>query len=453
MLVAGSPADHRQVDVAMTTTYDPSHDLYTDEADVRLELARVQELCRECRRCVDLCGSFPTLFEMLDQMSEPSAELLTPAQQDRVVAECVHCNLCAVGCPYGSGSHEADVDVPRLMLRARAMQFANGHLDTRRAIVKPLLTRPSRVGSLAACLPWLANTVAGWPTGSRRRRLLAWSTGVSADRLLGTFSSQRFSVWFRQRPKITLHRRQAAVTLFPTCLVEHQATSIGKDLVKVYERNGVECSVSGARCCGAPLLHAGDVDAFRKLAEKNMSQLAAEVRRGTDIVAPQPACAHVLAVDSGRHVSTDAARADADLVAQHTYDAAGYLMSLHRADDYVLDTDFEGPRHRRIAYQASSHVRARGKGYPSRDLMRLTGAKIDLIQAPSGVGGIWSLRHRSSAHDSTTERLAEIVAARDCDVVTSDSHLASLAIEERTGLAPVHPIQVIARAYGIPAER
>jgi hypothetical protein len=35
---------------------------------------------------------------------------------------------------------------------------------------------------------------------------------------------------------------------------------IGKDLVKVYERNGIECDNTDAGCCGAPWLHAGNVE-------------------------------------------------------------------------------------------------------------------------------------------------------------------------------------------------
>ena len=443
---------HSDESVTVMTAYDPLLPAYTDEAEVRLEMARVQDVCHECRRCVDLCGSFPTLFAMLDAMAEPSAGLLTPAQQDDVVDECLHCTLCAVGCPYGAGTHEAAVDVPRLMLRARAMQFEHGHRDAPAKVAARVLARPDRVGRVASLKPALASRLIGAPENSRRRRLLARLTGVSAGRRLGEFATQRFSAWFAERPTIKLQRRQAAITLFPTCIVEYQATSIGKDLVKVYERNGVECAVSGARCCGAPLLHAGDLVAFGKLATKNMSQLAAEIREGTDIVVPQPACAHVLTVDSAEHVSTDAARVDAALVAAHTYDASAYLMAMHRGDNYVLDTDFEGVVHRRITYQASSHVRADGVGYPGRDLMRLTGARIDMIQEPSGVGGLWSMRARTDNDDSTSRRMANRVSNGHGQMVACDSHLTSLAIAERTNDMPLHPLQVIARAYGIPTE-
>ena len=50
---------------AMTITYDPKHAAYLDEADVRGEMTRVFDVCDGCRRCVTLCPSFPSLFEMI----------------------------------------------------------------------------------------------------------------------------------------------------------------------------------------------------------------------------------------------------------------------------------------------------------------------------------------------------------------------------------------------------
>ena len=68
----------------MTVTYDPHHPDYLDEADVRLEMSRVFDVCSGCRRCVSLCDSFPTLFGLLDANNKPGADQLTPAQQDYV---------------------------------------------------------------------------------------------------------------------------------------------------------------------------------------------------------------------------------------------------------------------------------------------------------------------------------------------------------------------------------
>jgi glycerol-3-phosphate dehydrogenase subunit C len=35
------------------------------------------------------------------------------------------------------------------------------------------------------------------------------------------------------------------------------------------------------------------------------------------------------------------------------------------------------------------------------------------------------------------------------DLVAGDCHLANTAIDEATGKRPVHPVQVLARAYGL----
>ena len=110
----------------MTTTYDPKDPVYFDEADVREELTRVYDLCHGCRLCFKFCTSFPTLFEMVDKHDDQDAGRLTPAEQDQVVDECFQCKLCYINCPYIPELHEWNLDFPRLMLRADAMQHANG---------------------------------------------------------------------------------------------------------------------------------------------------------------------------------------------------------------------------------------------------------------------------------------------------------------------------------------
>ncbi len=66
---------------------------------------------------------------------------------------------------------------------------------------------------------------------------------------------------------------------------------------------------------------------FTKVAEKNVKALAADVRKGRDIVVPQPTCGYVLKKDYVDYVGG----ADAALVAAHTYDAAEYLMKVHKS--------------------------------------------------------------------------------------------------------------------------
>ncbi len=383
----------------MTITYDPKHPKYFDEADVRNELTRVFDVCHSCRRCVDLCTSFPTMFGMIDHHPDHDAGRLTPAQQNQVVHECFQCKLCYLTCPYTPDLHELAVDFPRLMLRTDAMRHSNGQVSLRDRLTNSVMGHADALGRAASLSAPMANKLVGARQGSLARKAVELATGVSSVRLLPPYARQRFSTWFKRRPRVRIAKRQGRVAVYPTCMVEYQQPSIGHDLVKVYERNGIECSlVDDASCCGAPWLHSGDVAEFTKVAEKNVKALAASVRRGNDIVVPQPTCGYVLKKDYVDYVGG----ADATLVAENTYDAAEYLMKVHKAEGTTLDTDFTGHVPATVTYHAPCHLKAQNVGLKSRDLIRLTGAQRD-----AGAAVQWHRRHVGLARRERAHQRAD----------------------------------------------
>jgi glycerol-3-phosphate dehydrogenase subunit C len=386
---------------------------------------------------------------MIDRHEDRDAGRLTPAQQDQVVDECFQCKLCGVTCPYVPGQHDLAIDFPRLMLRADAMRHDTGQLSVRDRATTHMVARTELIGTVGSVTAVTVNKVLAAKPGGIVRTLIEKTAGISSVRLLPPFARQRFSSWFKRRPKVRIGKRQGRVALFPTCLVEYQQPAIGQDLVKVYERNGIEVGLVDVGCCGAPWLHSGDREHFIKVAEKNIKTLVGEIRKGHDIVVPQPTCGYILKMDYPDYVPGS----DADLVAERTYDAAEYLMKVHRDPDTALDMDFDGEVPETITYHTPCHLRAQNVGLKSRDLMKLTGAKIKLVQQCSGIAGMWGLRAENAelAVPMATKLGTEITRAAG-DVVAGDCHLANSAITEQTGLTPSHPIQIIARAYGISPE-
>lgn len=435
----------------MTITYDPKHPKYLDEADVREELTRVFDLCHGCRLCFKFCTSFPTLFSYIDAHDDQDAGKLTPAQQDQVVDECFQCKLCYIKCPYIPELHEWALDFPRLILRADAMRYATKQVTIRQRITTTVMGHTDALGKAATAAPAISNAVTGAKTGSLIRKAVSATAGVSSVRLLPPFAKQRFSTWFKKRVKPILSRRQGNVAVFPTCLVEYQQPQIGHDLVKVYERNGIECSiVDGAGCCGAPYLHSGDLDKFTKVATQQVKVLADAVREGKDIVVPQPTCGYVLKKDYVDYVSGP----DAQLVSRHTFDAAEYLVKIHKSEEGELDTNFAGEIPEKVTYHTPCHLRAQNIGLKSRDLMKLTGTTIKLVDQCSGIDGMWGLKSANEEYSiPIAKQLADKIVAAEGDMVTGDCHLANTAITEQTGAVPLHPLQMIARAYGIPEEK
>ena len=437
----------------MATIYDPNHPQYLEEGDLRDEMNRMFDLCHGCRLCFKFCSSFPSMFEQIDRDPQQRAHTMSAAEQDRVVDECLNCNLCYVNCPYIPGQSEWDLDFPRLMLRAKAIRHVNASgkekITREHLITQQITGRTDLMGALNTKVAPMVNAVIGTP-GSLSRRAMKKVTGIASERRLPPFTRTRFSTRFRKRGAGAIGRpERSAVTVFPTCVVEYHRPELGHDVVKVYERNGVVCSLAtDAGCCGAPWLRSGDIDQFKAVAAKNVKVLADEVRSGTGIVVPQPTCGYTLKKDYVDYIGG----ADAELVATHTFDSAEYLVKFHK-EGGGLDTEFSGHVPATTTYHVACHLKAQNVGLKSRDLMKLTGTKISLAPDGSGVDGTWG--YRAENYDMAKKVARKLVAAvekQNSEVVTGDCSLANDAINEGTNRVPMHPLQMVARAYGIEPE-
>ncbi len=422
--------------------YDPLDPDYFATADARAERDRTFHQCSDCRVCVKLCPSFKDLFAMIDDLggTEHTTEL-SAVQHRQIVDECYQCKLCYVICPYTPDQQqEWVIDFPRLMLRSLAIQHREGTGPGRNA---RLLARTDLQGKVASATAPLANAAA---RVGPVRAVMEKATGISKVRLLPTYARERFSKWFGRRARLTTGAPRGDVAVFPTCLVEYQATAVGKALVNVYERNGISCSLPpGQVCCGMPWLDAGDTDKFVEHAIKNVDALLPAVQAGRAVVVPQPTCAYVLKHEYPDFLGTDAARQ----VAAATFDASEYLVARHR--ERPLDTDFSaGTTYDTIVWQNACHARAQQIGPKSRDVMALTGARVTVVERCSAIDGTWGLRAENVAMAKKIARpLMEAITKSDAELVAGDCHLSNGAIHEDTGRKPVHPLQVLARAYGI----
>jgi glycerol-3-phosphate dehydrogenase subunit C len=421
--------------------YDPLDPAFGDQADTRVERDRTFRICSDCRVCVKLCPSFRSLFEMIDDLGgSEETEKLTDAQHQRVLDECYQCKLCYVICPYTPDQQqEWKVDFPQLMLRSL---IANPDAKQKSSAAR-MLARTDLQGGVATALAPIVNASAKLKPA---RALMEKVTGISRVRLLPTFARVRFSKWFRTRPAATVPEPATdRVALFPTCLVEYQAPDIGKALVGVLEHNGVACELpDGQVCCGMPWIDAGDPQRFRDAAQRNVDALLPAVEAGRPVVVPQPTCAYTIKDEYPAFLGTDAARK----VAAATFDASEFLMAKHRAGN--LDTDFGGKTYESIMWHAACHYRAQLIGPKSRDLMALTGAKVSMVERCSAIDGTWGLRAENVELAKRVARpLMERVTEAGEELIAGDCQLANVAIDESTQKRPVHPLQVIARAYGI----
>ena len=102
---------------------------FLNEKKLDQEMRRIFDVCHGCRRCFNLCDSFPQLFEMIDASENEDVKSLSSHQFPKVVDVCTLCDMCFMTkCPYVP-PHEFNIDFPHLMLRYRTFQKKQGKLN------------------------------------------------------------------------------------------------------------------------------------------------------------------------------------------------------------------------------------------------------------------------------------------------------------------------------------
>jgi len=342
------------------------------------ETLRVYDICNGCRRCFNLCPSFNTLLDRIDDYDSDTSQF-TAQNFEQVEKECYYCKLCYNHCPY-SPPHDYEIDFPRLMAAWKKQRVAEGGATWR----DKLLVNTDFIGQLGSLTAPMTNWALKTPW---IRGLVERIVGIHKDRRILPFEKESFYRWWGKR-KIEKAKTSpnAKVALFPSCMVNHQATEIGKATVQVLEKNGVEVVVpAGQQCCGMPLFDLGDTEGMIRAAQANYKVLRPYLDAGYDVIVPAASCSLMLKREYPYLQSTDSMKQ----LAERTFDICEYVIKLKREGKLAL----EFPKNPGIiAYQIPCHLRDQNIGFKSKEAMELTGAKVQLIEKCSGHDGTWGAK-------------------------------------------------------------
>jgi Fe-S oxidoreductase len=420
-------------------------DDFWDRASLEEELERVYDICHGCRRCVSLCDSFPTLFDLVDESDTMEVDGVAKADYNKVVEQCYLCDLCYMTkCPYVP-PHEWNVDFPHLMLRAKAVAFKENGARLRDRV----LTSTDAVFGLTS-IPLVDITVNAVNKNATMRNVFESTLGIHHEAPIPKFHSKtlRKSIGplLSNITPTPVGETTGKVALYATCYGNYNSPEIGADFVKVFQHNDIHIDiVPKEKCCGMPKLELGDLDAVNKLKQANIPVLAALVDQGYDLIAPIPSCVLMYKQELPLMYPDDE---DVKKVQAAFFDPFEYLWKRHKGG--ALKTDFPKALGA-IAYQVACHQRVQNIGLKTRDVLNLVpSTEVTAQERCSGHDGTYAIKKETRAKSVKIARpVVRKVDQQAPDHFTSDCPMAATQIadlSEKVDKAE-HPMTLLAMAY------
>jgi Fe-S oxidoreductase len=420
---------------------------FYDKDSLYQELERVYDICHGCRRCVSLCDSFPTLFDLVDESDTFEVDGVDKADYMKVVDQCFLCDLCAeTKCPY-LPPHEWAVDFPHLMLRAKAYKFKEKDTKWRDRLITstdPIFDTLSTPG-----VAQVANAASG---SSALRKLGEKAIGIHAEAPLPKFAAKpltkRVPETSGQNTVTATEQTTGKVAIYVTCYGDHNEPEVVEDLIEVLNHNKVSVKVlKDAKCCGMPKLELGDLNKVASLKDANLPVFLKAIEEGYDIIGPIPSCVLMYKQELPLMFPDDA---DVAKVKDAFFDPFEYLMLRHKAD--LIDTNFVKPLGK-VAYHVACHQRVQSFGMKTREFLELIPeTEVTAIERCSGHDGTYAVKAETYEKAMKIARpVVRRVAEADADEFGSDCPMAGRLIAHglEGDAEPKHPISMVKKAYGI----
>jgi glycerol-3-phosphate dehydrogenase subunit C len=449
---AGGPPREGSLDAPFRHPIAWQDDAYYDLARVEAEMTRQFDVCHTCRRCFNLCDSFPRLFDLIDESKTGELDSVPKSDYAKVDEACTLCDMCFLTkCPYVP-PHPFDIDIPHLILRYRAAKRKAGH----REFVREQLGRTDRNGKLAKPFAGVVNAMSA-RKNTPLRKLLEAIARIDADAELPKYHSKTAT----DRLKTPLAPDPAGpafgqrkVALYATCFVDYNEPDTAVAAARVLALQGVEVKLVYPECCGMPQLEAGDLQDVAGRAERFANVFAPLIADGYDVVALTASCGLMMKfewplIEPGNKAVLALSAA--------TKDICEYVVDLQKTYGLAQGlTPVEGG----VTLHHACHARAQNMGAKSAEMLRLIpDTRVELVERCSGHGGTFGvMKATHQVADKVGRPTARQIAQKDTATLCSDcplacKHLGQLLTAETQGEAhaaprQAHPIEIFARAYG-----
>jgi glycolate oxidase iron-sulfur subunit len=411
--------------------------------------------CIHCGFCLPAC---PTYIATGQELESPRGRLhlIRNVLDERVAPTdnllghldlCLQCRACETACPSG-------VPYGRIMEDARASIMARGVTNRPAAwSFRSLLLRHFIASPKALAVVF----------GLGRIYTRSGIQSIMRSRLLSRFLPQKLRFLEAQAPILTTQayrdrgvvarppadvQPQARVALLTGCVHGELYPEVHRATVRVLERLGCEVVAPAAQgCCGALHSHAGDAEAAKELARRNIEAFEAA---NVDAVIVNAAGCGAAMKEYGRLLRHDIAFAKR---AEH------FGAKVKDVLEFVADQPFEagaGPLDIDVTLQDACHLAHAQKirEAPRKILRAIPGLRLHEMKTPDrccGAAGLYSLVQPTMSRAVLAAKL-EDVAGTGAEVVCTSNPGCTLQIEVGARRAGVplrvnHVIEILDASY------
>ena len=419
---------------------------FLDSKKIDDEIRRVFDICHGCRRCFNLCESFPKLFDTIDNSKNEDVESLKSEQFKPVVDACTLCDMCFMTkCPYVP-PHEFNLDFPHLMLRYRAAQRKKNQLSK----IPYQLAHLDRNGKFGVFFSKILN----WVTDHRNqlfRKILELIANIDKRVRLPKYNSETFADFFKKNiSKISTGKTSdRKVVIYSTCFVNFNKKNTGVAALKVLKKNGVDVQHAYPGCCGMPFLEQADLTKVVEQAKKVSKDLLSWIDKGYKVVTLTASCGLML-------------KFEWPLLLPENNNIKKLSLNVFDIDEYVVDIsekeglvdglqEIDGG----VTVHNACHARAQNMGIKARDMLKLIpNIKLDVVERCAGDGGTFGVMKETYNLATKVGRptIRQIdkkknkYMASDCPLAGKHLNQLSKDTEIKHDEA-LHPIEILAKSY------
>jgi Fe-S oxidoreductase len=447
--------------ISPTRSFAESGVIFTgDEISLELEQCNGCGVCRSKEERFRMCPVFRAAGEELassrakmnvlrfwatGQMEE--ADFDSPEFR-KFLDLCINCRACSIECPSG-------VDVSKIMAAARAEYVRRKGLR----LSERLLAKNRYLSLLGSIFAPISNFVMRLEI---TRKFLEKTIGLDRRRRIPRFA---FGPFVAEGNAYLLTCRPSEmpidkVAYFVDSYVNYNDHELGFAVIDVLRHHEIEVILPRQRPAPLPAIVYGDVQTAKKDLSYSVRYLARAARDGYKIICSEPSAAMCLKHELRHYVDNE----DARLVSANTYELMEYLRDLSHQDHLKKAPGFilgVNPQHKvggsrsdenRYVYHMPCHLFAMNLyGASIEVLKQIAGLDVvDLKAGCCGLAGTFGMQKKNyELSEAIAKSLKDALDKTPAKYVLTECAACGLQIEHLSGKPTIHPIKILAQAYGL----